>query len=238
MLILRAGRLRLTAVSVAMLALNASDAQTPAATNAVKHPIRTVRGEPALPRGWLLRFDPLQQPAQKSFQVSEVRFLESDNSLLVESGPAAIYYRPVDRTSGDFSIAATFTHSKSIGHEAFGMFFGGSHLQDSTQRYLYFVIRTQGGAFLVSKREGDQPPTPIVPWTESPAIAESRGRLGASTNKLMIRARGDSVFFLANGTRVASISLAATGFTSAGDIGLRVNHNIGLRVEDFRITRP
>ena len=53
------------------------------------------------------------------------------------------------------------------------------------------------------------------------------------TNELAISMDGDTLRFLCNGEEVAE--LPARELETDGIVGVRVNHNLQVRVEDFRI---
>ena len=73
----------------------------------------------------------------------------------INSNGHAIYYNPKDMASGDYTVSATFSQTKTMGHEAYGIFIGGSNLQDyAKQDYLYFDIRPVDGQILITHRVG------------------------------------------------------------------------------------
>ena len=205
--------------------------------NNVVHPIRPVHGSGVLPAGWQLRFDPLPQRVGPPFKFSDIILTATGSDLHIESGPAAIYYKTSDVAKGQFTWTATFTQPSTVGHEAYGIFIGGTNLQKSTQRYLYFIVRTQGAAFLISKRMSDSAPVTLAKWTSSDAVKEESGRAGSATNTLSIQVAKDSVFFLANGRRVKALSKKTVGIATNGQVGLRINHNIVLAVTGMRIEK-
>ena len=63
---------------------------------------------------------------------------------------------PGQTASGDYTLSATFTQNEPASHTTFyDLVFGGSDLDDPTQRYLYFQV-AQNGTFLIKERTGDE----------------------------------------------------------------------------------
>lgn len=189
-------------------------------------------GSGRLPPGWQLRWD-TGTPA-----MTEVDVQKLGGAMHFRSGPAAIYYNPREVASGEYTVSATFSQAKSMQHEAYGLFVGGSNLQDPTQNYLYFVVRPSDGSILISHRAGNGPPTALVPMTPDAAVHQEDPATGATTNVLAIHVGRDSVHFYANGRQVRAFSKTSVGGAATeGQVGLRVNHNLDITVEGFGIKR-
>ncbi|HKK45696.1 MAG TPA: hypothetical protein VJ964_09250 [Balneolaceae bacterium] len=176
-----------------------------------------------------MRFD------RSSASLSNVMFnAEGDHNYHFEVGPeeAAIYYKPDAKTSGSYSLQATFTQLKKTGHpEAYGLFVGGKNLQKSGQEYLYFLIR-QDGKYLIKRRTGSNIQV-IVDWTSSDAL-KALGANEESTNKLEIACGHARVKFAANGKVIATISRSKLKDIE-GITGLRINHHLHLNVNNFTL---
>ncbi len=143
----------------------------------------------------------------------------------------AIFYRPGDMSSGDFTVSATFTQVERSGHaNAYGLFWGGSNLQADNQQYSYFMLR-QGGEYLIKKRMGDDLPT-LVDWTANDAVNDLDAE-GRSTNTLAVEVGSDTVRFLVNGTEVATQPRSAVD--SDGMAGLRVTHLLNVHIADLNL---
>lgn len=185
-------------------------------------------------RGWQARVD--DKDARRGMGVNDLKFVAMGNGYHVTSGPAAIYYDPKDVASGEYSVSAAFTQTRAPAHpEAYGLFVGGANLADSTQSYLYFLVRGDGKYF-VAHRAGTAVHK-IVDWTASPAVKAQDAR-GASTNALTIRVGRDSAWFVANGSTVQAFSRAQLyGTMPAGQAGIRVNHNLDVHVAKFALDR-
>jgi len=190
-------------------------------------PTKTVAGAP-LPAGWMMRLDP--KDATKT-----AKFVTMGTGYHVTSGGAALYYNPKDIVSGDYTVSATFAQSKPSGHEGYGIFVGGSNLQDESESYVYFLVRPVDGTFLINHRAGNDVHK-VVDWTPNPAMVK-QDSTGKATNTLTIRVAKDSVHFMANGKEVKGFSKADMhGFNVGGQTGLRINHNLDVHIASFSAT--
>jgi len=215
-------------------------------------PTKQVKGSGQLPAGWMVRFDPPRvrpgaapPPAP---QLTDVNVVTMGSGLHFTSGPAAIYYNPKDMGSGDYTVSATFSQRKSVQHEAYGIFIGGSHLQDSTQNYVYFVIKpcasncgapgAVNGEILISRRSSDGRPTALVAATHDDAVNTDDPTDGHATNKMTIRVAKDSVYFSLNDKPVRTLAKSQlNGASTDGQAGLRINHNIDVHVDWKGVTK-
>ena len=144
---------------------------------------------------------------------------------------AAIFWRPADTQSGNYSISATFTQTEPSSHpNAYGLFFGGADLSDATQRYSYFVIR-EDGQYLLRKRMGSETPD-VTPWTSHDAI-RALDADGRSTNTLTVDVGADQVRFLVNDIEVSS--QPRSSFDTEGLVGLRVNHELDVHIASIQL---
>ncbi len=177
-----------------------------------------------LPPGWQARLD-------NAAPVEGVKFEPSGGGFHVTSGPAGIYYKPDQQASGSYDVHASFTQLEPAAHpEAYGLFIGGADLQSDQQKYVYFLVR-QDGKFLIKKREGEATPN-VVACTDQAAIHKPDAS-GKATNALGIEVGGDKVRFLVNGTEVAS--QPKTALETSGIVGVRINHNLNVQVENFGV---
>lgn len=186
--------------------------------------------ETGLPAGYQLRLD------RAGADAAEFRVTSENEGLHVQTGPAGILYRPADAiSSGDYSVSATFTElGPPVGHrEAYGLFAGGGDLQGDGQAYTYFLVRGDG-KYLIKRRSGAETSNVSDGWMDSEAVnAAVEGQ--DLTNSLEIAVRGDMAHFSANGTEVAKVPLSK--IDAHGIAGVRINHNLNLRVADFTISK-
>lgn len=203
------------------------DAAKLAASHADHHEMPTLEGGGVLPAGWRHRFD------LPTMQLAHLRFLKEGATLHITSGPPGILYDPSVTASADFVVKGIFTQlAKGEHREGYGPFIGGADLEADTQRYTYFLVR-QDGRFLIKERLGAKT-RGQVDWTPHPAITPF-GEDGRMTNELSIVAAGETVSFLINGTEVAR--KPRKDVPTDGIVGLRVNHQLDIRVENLTIER-
>jgi hypothetical protein len=216
-------------------------------------PTKQIKGSGQLPSGWQMRFDPVLpgrggvMPAVTTHDITEVDVKTMGSGLHFTTGPAAIYYNTKDVGTGEYAVTATFSQRKSVAHEAYGMFIGGANLQDSTQSYIYFVIKpchsrcgNPGltlGEILISRRSSNGRPQAIVPLTHDDAIVTDDPTDGHATNKMTIHVAKDTVHFMLNDKLVRAVPKSQLGGPTDGQAGLRINHNIDVHVDWKGVTK-
>ena len=181
-----------------------------------------------LPEGYAVRLDRADQDAA-DFHVEE-----GDGSMMIRTGPAGVLYSSENvPAEGDYTVSATFTEvGAPAGHrEAYGLIIGGADLAGEAQRYTYFLVRGDG-RYLIKKRNGAETMNVTDGWQDSDVVVAAEED-GDVTNDLSIAVRGDQAHFSVNGTEVATFP--AADLDVAGIAGVRVNHNLNVRVEDFSI---
>ena len=180
-----------------------------------------------LPPGWQARTD-------KDAPLDGVKFSTMGGGVHATTGPAAILWRPADQAPGDFAAGASFTQTKAPTHpEAYGLFVGGQALDGAEQAYTYFLVRGDG-KYLIKSRAGATTANVSAGWVENAAVVKADAS-GRATNALRIERAGGQVRFLVNGTEVHSA--AAADLATAGQAGLRINHNLDVHVDRFVVER-
>jgi len=192
-----------------------------------------------VPAGWMMRFDP-PHGGRAAPPPSEASMETMGSGYHFKSGPmgAAIYYNPRDMGHGVYAATATFHAAHSMAHESYGIFIAGTNLQDSTQNYLYLVIRPMDGHFAIGHRDSNGRPTYLAAMatSSSPAINVDAAGDGSSTNTLTIHVAPDTVHFLVNGKLVQAVPKSALGGASTdGQTGIRINHNIDVHVDGWSV---
>ena len=178
-----------------------------------------------LPAGWSGRTDRGQPLAGAKFEAMGTGFH-------VTTGPAVILYRAADRAAAGFHTLATFTQMKAPMHpEGYGMFVTGRNLDAPGVSYTYVLVRGDG-TYLIKRRLNSDSVTTIVDWTASPAVNKADAA-GKATNKIEVQSSGGKLTFTINGQQV--YEMAATLADAAGNVGLRVNHNLEVHVEGFAL---
>lgn len=143
----------------------------------------------------------------------------------ITTGPAAIFYSPLNEFGGEYKIAASFTlfDTKGRDREAFGVFFGGKNLDQQNQKYAYFLLRNTG-EYLIKTRDGDETAS-VQDWTPAPGMnLYTPDTPAGARNLLGVEAAGGKIIFRLNGKEITQIP--ASEINTAGIYGLRINHSI------------
>lgn len=193
----------------------------------------------AVPAGWMMRFDP-PRPGRPAPAPTEASMVTMGSGYHVTSGPmgAAIYYNPKDMGSGIYSVSASLHQAKSMQHESYGIFIGGRNLQDSTENYLYMVIRPLDGGLAIEHRSSNASPTKLVAMTVNDAVNKESATDGSATNSLTIHVAKDTVHFLVNGKLVKALAKSALdGAMTDGQAGIRVNHGSSIHIDGWALKK-
>jgi hypothetical protein len=186
---------------------------------------RTIAGGGKLAEGWMARTD-------RGQDFSNVRFTETATGWEVSVGPGVVFYRDSDVAEGSYTISADFEQLSSKGHaHGVGLIFGGADLQAEGQVYTYVLVRGDGN-YLVKTRTGSETAY-VTQWTEHASINQSPE--GHVTNTMSVRVTSEDVTFMINGQEVHKESKA--DLYTDGVVGFRMNHNVDMRVHNFKIER-
>ena len=195
------------------------------ATAGREDPDKAVQGGGSLPASWSARPD-------KEGQVANVKFVSMEPGYHLTLGPATILYRQKDRAKGPFHTLAKFSQTKKLRHsEGYGLFMGGQSLAGQDQKYTYFLVRDDG-SYLIKRRNGETTSQLSKGWTAHPAVKKSDAE-GKASNLLEIDAKQNpnKIDFKVNGQTVHTAD--AKEIDIKGIVGLRVNHNLDVHVQDF-----
>jgi hypothetical protein len=250
----------LAAITAAPLAAQSGAAAMPGMN---MDPTNKIVGSGKLPGDWMMRFDPARPPSGRGAAtapatpapvpaITEVDVQTMGNGVHFRTGPAAIYWSPKNVATGEYSVSATFSQPRSMGHEAYGIFIGGTNLTDSTESYLYFEVKacrssgpctqplttgTNFGEIVISQRAGDAKLPVSLASGHDPRVNPDNPTTGAATNKLTIHVAADTVHFLVNDKLVRAIPKSMLVVPTDGLAGIRVNHNLDIQVEGFAIKK-
>ncbi len=165
--------------------------------------------------------------------ISGARYVISGNTWYIHTGPAHIVYAAKDLASGSYSVSSTLEQLQKPAHpEAFGVFIGGTNLDQPNQAYTYFLVRGTGEV-LLKVREGEAT-RDVVKWTPVAGVPKEDAA-GRATYKLDVQVGADSLKLMVNGKQVAAASKA--GLPTDGIAGLRINHNLHVKATPVVITR-
>jgi hypothetical protein len=185
-------------------------------------------GGGALPAGYSTRTDRADAP------ISGARYTVSDNSWDVTTGPAHIIYSPSTTGSGAYTASASFDQLEAPSHpEAYGIFIGGQNLDNDNQTYTYFLVRGTGD-LAIKVREGGSA-RDVIKWTPSADVPKADGA-GKGHYDLSVQVTSDAVKFMVNGKQAASVSKA--GLPTDGIVGMRINHNLHVKVTPVAVKTP
>jgi len=196
-----------------------------AANNA--DPDRNAEGG-GIPSGYTARTD------RPDANISGAKYTASGDNWEVTTGPAHIIYAPRDMGNGSYTASATVEQIEKPAHpEAFGIFIGGRNLDQPTQAYTYFLVRSTG-ELAIKARDGANA-RDVVKWTASPDVPKADAS-GKAKYELAVQVTSDAVKFSVNGKEVASVS--KVGLPTDGIAGLRVNHNLHVKVSPVSVKAP
>lgn len=184
---------------------------------------RTVSSGGQLAPGWMARTD-------RGQNFDNIRLVVKGTGWDITVGPGVALYRESDKATGNYTISATIEQLSSKGHgHGTGLIFGGKDIQDADQVYSYFLVRGDG-SYIIKTRTGDDTAV-IRGWTKNAAINESE--LANMTNDVAVRVTSSDVIFMVNGTEIDRVP-AADLYTD-GIVGLRLNHNLDMHIDSFKI---
>lgn len=166
--------------------------------------------------------------------ISNAKYTANGGKWEVQTGPAHILYAAKDSGSGVYAVTATIQQLEKPKHpEAYGVFFGGQHLDDRAQQtYGYFLVRGTG-EFLIKRRDGAKTSS-VVDWTASPNVPKEDAS-GKATYSLKVHFAKDTAHFLVNDKLVDAVPRSK--LPTEGVAGLRINHNLHVLVTPVSIEK-
>ena len=202
-----------------------ADSATPPAAGAAADDPDKATGGSGVPAGYFGRVD------RATTNIADAKYTKRGDMWEVETGPHHIMWAPKDSARGNFTASARLQQVAGPAHrEGYGIFVGGSNLDQPTQKYSYFLVGGTG-EYLINTRDGDKV-TKVRDWTASPSVPK-QDAAGKVDNNLSIRVAGDSVRFMVNNAQVAV--LPKSQFPTDGIAGIRIGHNLHLQVQPISI---
>lgn len=219
---------RIAFAATCLLAFAACTAkEKPADTGKSADPDKVAAGG-ALPAGYMARTD------KPDASMTNARYAASGDEWEVSTGPAHVMYDPKVMGNGNYTASASIEQLEAPAHpEAYGIFIGGRDLDKATEAYTYFLVRSAGDV-AIKVREGDAT-RDVIAWTPSADVPKADAS-GKAKYDLSVQVSNGSVKFMVNGKQVASAS--AAGLPTDGIAGLRINHNLHVKVKPVSITAP
>lgn len=206
----------------------AADSTKPAAASMNESDPDRNAGGTGIPAGFTARTD------KPDADITGAKYTASGNDWEVTTGPAHIVYDAKNIANGNYTASTSIEQLESPAHpEAYGIFIGGQNLDQPSQKYTYFIVRGTG-QLAVKVRDGSNA-RDVVKWTSSPDVPKADAS-GKGKYDLSAQVTNDAVKFSVNGKQVASVSKA--GLPTDGIVGLRVNHNLHVKVSPVSIKTP
>jgi len=205
---------------------------------------RKVEGGGVHVAGWTGKADAGRGGAASS--LDDAKFVAEGKGFHVTTGPAATYWNPANKASGDYTVKATFTEPKYMNlndhPHPYGIMIAGNDLGTDQQSYLYcaaygngsFILRGFGPApFQVNGRRGET----------NAAVHKAAGKDQPVSQEIAMSVKGDSVQCAINGTVVASYPKSAVVGpgklkSTDGVYGVRFAHNTDATVTGLTVTHP
>jgi hypothetical protein len=185
------------------------------------------------PAGWKLRVD-RSMNASDPDAAGSIKFITMGSGFHATNPQAAVYWNPANTAAGNYTVKGTFKLVKTEGHgEYFGLIFGGSNLEGATQKYLYFMVNSEGD-WLIKSRDGSGTSQVASSGSASDAV-KAAGADGTSTIALEVRVMADKIDFVFNGKVVNSMPKA--GQKTDGTYGIRINHMLEVHIDGFAVTK-
>ena len=182
------------------------------------------------PEGWKMRVD-RSQSAQDPDDRPDLTFMTMGKGFHVMGGPAGTFWNPKYTATGNYTVKAAFNLNKPSSHtNYYGLVFGGRELEGAGQAYVYFVV-AQDGTYLIRQRSGGE--VSDVKARGPHAAVRQPDSTGRSSNRLEVRASGNTVSYVINDTVVHTAPKGA--LKTDGIVGFRVNHQLDVAVEGFEV---
>lgn len=179
----------------------------------------------AAPAGWRVALDGGATPD------STVHFQTMAPGWHLTMGPGGVVYDPRHSASGRFSVKAEIFLFPGTSDEGYGVFVGGTAVEDGQPAFTAFVLRRDGSAAVIRSDESGR--TVYSPWQQHDAITP--GAAGEPVrNALRVDAERDSVHFRVNDSLVATV--ARNEVPVDGAFGFRVGQGINLHASTLSMS--
>jgi hypothetical protein len=204
---------------------------------------RSVAGGGISVPGWVGAVDAGAEKAGQT--INDTKLSQEGNVLHVVTGPAATYWNPANKASGNYTVSATFTEPKYMNLNShphpYGIFIAGHELGTDQHSELYCAAYGDG-RFIV-RGFGPEPFQMNGRGEPNPAIHKAAGPGEPVEQKIALSVKDGKVECAINGTVVGSYDKAqvvADGKLKSTDgiYGIRFAHNTEGTVADLKMTKP
>lgn len=176
------------------------------------------------PSGWRIALDGGHPPD------STVLFQTMAPGWHLTMGPGGIVYDPRHTAAGRFSVEAEMFLFPGASTAGYGLFLGGTAVEDGQPAFVGFLLRRDGSAAVI--RTDADGKTVYAPWQRHGPIAP--GGEEPVLNVLRVDAERDSVHFRVNDSLVATV--ARNEVPVDGAFGFRVGEGINLHASTLSIS--
>ena len=177
--------------------------------------------------------------------IKDTKLSKTGNVLQVVTGPAASFWSPANKATGDYTVSATFTEAKYMNlndhPHPYGIFIAGNDLGTDHETQLYceaygdgrFIVRGFGPDSFKMNGHGES----------NAAVHKAAGPGQPVEQKIALSVKGGEVECAINGTVVASydkgqVVTAGKLKSTDGTYGIRFAHNTEGTVSGLKMTRP
>jgi hypothetical protein len=193
--------------------------------------------------GWMGAVDAAEKSEGQT--INDVKLSKAGNVLQVVTGPAASFWNPANKATGDYTVSATFTEAKYMNlndhPHPYGIFIAGNDLGTDHERQLYceaygdgrFIVRGFGPDSFKMNGHGEA----------NAAVHKAAGPGQPVEQTVALSVKGGKVECAINGTVVASydksqVVTAGKLNSTDGIYGIRFSHNTEGSVSGLKMTRP
>jgi hypothetical protein len=211
-------------------------------------PARVIPGGGVLVQGWAGRVDAAE--AANGQVLNNSKLSQEGSALHVETGPAATYWNPANRATGNYTVKATFTEAKYMNANShphpYGIVIGGNDLGTPQQSYLYCSAYGDGSFIVRGFGPSDDAARDSVfalgGKTANEAVHKAAGPGQPVTQEIAVTVKADSVECAINGTVVAThpkSDIVAAGRLKSTDgvYGIRFAHNTDATVTGLSVAK-
>jgi hypothetical protein len=197
-----------------------------AANGLAQDAARKVAGGGISASGWTGKADGAQS-------INDTKMTKEGDTLSVTTGPAAAFWNPADKATGNYTVKATFNEPKYMdlnNHpHPYGLFIGGNDMGTDQQSYLYCAA--YGSGTFIVRGFGPQPFQMNGKRPEANAAVHKAASPGQPVSQeIALSVKGDKVECSINGSVVASYDKSAVVGdgklkSTDGIYGIRFAHN-------------
>jgi hypothetical protein len=193
--------------------------------------------------GWVGAVDAGAQKAGQT--INDTKLTEEGKVLHVTTGPAAAYWNPANKATGNYTVSATFNEAKYMNLNShphpYGIFIAGHDLGTDQQSQLYCAAYGDG-RFIV-RGFGPEPFQMNGRGEANAAVHKAAGAGEPVEQKIALSVKDGKVECAINGTVVGSYDKASVVTdgklkSTDGIYGVRFAHNTEGTVTDLKMTKP